>query len=186
MDEIARRHFVTGATLGALAFTVSGVEVLLTPRQAQAQGVPLRVLKPDEAQTLEAIGETLAVGARQHGIAHFVDSQLAVPPEEALLTIRVSEARPPYVNFYRAALGGITRASQALHQRDYAQLGEAEQRDFVNALRQNKLESWQGPSQANVYLTLRNDAIDVVYGTVDGFARLGLPYMPHILPERSW
>ena len=28
--------------------------------------------------------------------------------------------------------------------------------------------------------------IDVVYGTVEGFARLGVPYMPHILPERSW
>jgi hypothetical protein len=26
----------------------------------------------------------------------------------------------------------------------------------------------------------------VVYGTVEGFARLGVPYMPHILPERSW
>jgi hypothetical protein len=26
----------------------------------------------------------------------------------------------------------------------------------------------------------------VAYGTVEGFARLGVPYMPHILPERSW
>jgi hypothetical protein len=33
---------------------------------------------------------------------------------------------------------------------------------------------------------LRNDAIDVVYGTVEGFARLSVPYMPHILPQRSW
>jgi hypothetical protein len=186
MDEIARRVFVKGATLGALAFTVGGAQVLLTPTQARAQGVPLRVLKPEEARTLEAIGETLAIGARQHGIAHFVDSQLAVPPEESLLTIRVSEARPPYANFYRAALGGIERASQALHKRDYAALTAAEQREFVHALRQNKLESWQGPSQAGVYLTLRNDAIDVAYGTVEGFARLGVPYMPHILPERSW
>src|SRR5262245_45663459 len=186
MEEIARRGFVTGAALGALAFTVGGTQVLLTPKQARAQGVPLRVLKSEEAATLEAIGETLAIGARQHGVAHFVDSQLAVPPDESLLTIRVSEARPPYANFYRAALGGIERASQALHKRSYAALAEAEQHDFVNALRQGKLENWQGPSQAGVYLTLRNDAIDVVYGTVEGFARLGVPYMPHILPERSW
>ena len=53
-------------------------------------------------------------------------------------------------------------------------------------LRQGKIESWHGPAQSFVYATLRNDAVDVVYGTVAGFARLGVPYMPHILPERSW
>jgi hypothetical protein len=186
MDEIARRVFVKGATLGALAFTVGGTEVLLTPKQARAQGVPLRVLKPEEAQTLEAIGETLAIGARQHGVANFVDSQLAVPAEDSLLMIRVSEARPPYVNYYRAALAAIERASQTLHKRKYADLDAALQREFVDALRQNRIENWQGPSQAGVYLTLRNDAIDVAYGTVEGFARLGVPYMPHIVPERNW
>jgi hypothetical protein len=186
MDEIARRGFVKGAALGAFAFTVGGAEVLLTPGQARAQGAAMRVLKPEEAQTLEAIGETLAIGARQYGIAHFVDSQIAAAPEEALLNVRVSETRPPYANFYRAALAGIEGASQAKHQRVYAALNPAEQRDFVNALRQGKLESWQGPSQAGVYLTLRNDAIDVVYGTVEGFERIGTPYMPHIKPTRSW
>jgi Gluconate 2-dehydrogenase subunit 3 len=186
MDDIARRAFMRGAGIGALAFTVSGVEVLLTAAQARAQGVPLRVLTPDEARTLEAVGETMALGARQAGIAHFVDQQLTVPPAYALLTLRISEVRPPYVDFYRAALGGIERASQALLGRKYAELAEGEQRDFVAALRQNKIESWQGPSQSFVYGTLRNDAIDVAYGTVEGFARLGVPYMPHILPERSW
>src|SRR5262249_51244961 len=92
---------------------------------------------------------------------------------------------PPYVDFYRAALGGLERASRGLFSRSYAELAEAEQRDFVTRLRQNKLESWQGPSQASVYGILRNDAIDVVYGTVEGFARLGVPYMPHIRPGRG-
>jgi len=186
MENIARRAFMRGAGIGALAFTVGGAEVLLTAAQARAQGVPLRMLTPDEARTLEAVGETLALGARQGGIAHFVDQQLALPPGYALLTIRISEVRPPYVDFYRAALSGIDRASQTLLGRKYADLTGAEQRDFVTRLRQNKVESWQGPSQSFVYGTLRNDAIDVAYGTVEGFARLGVPYMPHILPERSW
>ena len=186
MDDIARRAFMQGAGIGALAFTVGGVEVLLTAAQARAQAVPLRMLTPDEAQTLEALGETFAIGARQAGIAHFVDQQLGLSPGYALLTLRTSEVRPPYVDFYRAALGGIERASQGLFGRKYAQLTEAEQRDFVGRLRQNKIEAWQGPSQSFVYGILRNDAIDVVYGTVEGFARLGVPYMPHILPERSW
>jgi len=42
---------------------VGGVEVLLTPGEARAQGVPLRTLKPDEAATIEAIGETLVPDA---------------------------------------------------------------------------------------------------------------------------
>jgi hypothetical protein len=186
MTEIVRRDFVTGAALGALVFMVAGTQVLLTARQARAQGVPFRVLQPAEAQMLEAVGETLAIGARQDGIAHFVDQQLTVPPAHALLSLRVTETRPPYVNFYRAALGGIDRASRALHQRGFAELDATEQHDFVDRLRQGKLESWQGPAQSSVYGTLRNDAVDVVYGTVEGFARLGIPYMPHILPQRSW
>ncbi|HEY6259439.1 MAG TPA: gluconate 2-dehydrogenase subunit 3 family protein [Xanthobacteraceae bacterium] len=186
MTEIARRSFVKGASLGALAFTVGGVEVMLTPRQARAQGVPFAVLKGEEAATLEALGETLAIGARQEGIAHFVDQQLTLPPPHALLSIRVSEVRPPYADFYRAALGGVDRASRALNRRGFAELTAAEQHDFVDRLRQSKIENWQGPSQSSVYGTIRNDAVDVVYGTVDGFARLGVPYMPHILPERRW
>ena len=49
MDDIERRAFVKGAVVGALAFTVGGTEVLLTPRQAHAQSVPLRTLSPAQA-----------------------------------------------------------------------------------------------------------------------------------------
>jgi hypothetical protein len=186
MDEIARRTFVKGAASGAFAFTVGGAEVWLTAAQAKAQGVPFRTLTTAEVQTLEALGETLAVGARAAGIANFIDQQISIPADDALLSLRVSEFRPPYANFYRAALTGVERSSQALHQGGFADLDADRQHDFVDRLRQGKLENWQGPAQATVYLTLRNDAIDVVYGTVEGFAKLGIPYMPHILPERKW
>jgi hypothetical protein len=186
MEQVERRVFMKGAALGALAFTIEGTRVLLTPSQARAQGVPLRMLGPEEARTLEALGETLALGARNAGIAYFVDQQLTVPPGHALLALRVSEARPPYVDFYRAALGGIEHASQAHFGRKYSDLTADEQRDFVTRLRQGKLEGWQGPPQPFVYSIVRNDAVDVVYGTVEGFARLSVPYMPHIAPERRW
>ena len=64
MDAIERRAFVKGAGLGALAFTVGGAQVLLTPAQAFADNVPLHTLKPDEATTLEAMGETLVPRTR--------------------------------------------------------------------------------------------------------------------------
>jgi len=187
MENIERRVFLKGAVMGAFAFTVGGVEVLLTPREARSQGIPFRTLNAEQVETLEALGETLVPGARQAGIAHFVDQQLSIPAEEALLEARILNVRPPFVNFYRAALGAVDRASQAQSNgRRFAELNESEQRDFVDAMRQNKITDWQGPAGGFVYVVLRNDAIDVVYGTMEGYAALGIPYMPHIAPTRRW
>jgi hypothetical protein len=186
MTSIERRAFVKGAALGALAFTVGGAEVLLTPGEARSRGVPFRLLNAQEAETIEALGETLLPGARQAGIAHFVDQQLSVPPEEALLEARIMNVRPPYVNFYRAALGAVDRASRALHGRRFADLSTVEQRDFVNLMRQNKIDGWQGPAGGFVYFLLRSDAVDVVYGTVEGYESLGIPYNALIAPEKRW
>src|SRR6516162_6092691 len=102
MNEIERRDIIKGAALGALAFTAGGVEVFLTARQARAQNVPFRLLKANEAETIEVLGETLVPGARAAGVAHFIDHQLSVPPGEALLEARILNVRPPYANFYRA------------------------------------------------------------------------------------
>ncbi len=187
MDRIERRQFMKGAALGALAFTVGGADVLLTPREARAQGVPLRMLGPEEARTLEALGETLVPTARQAGIVHFVDHQLSVPPEEALLEARILNVRPPFVNFYRAALAAVDRASQAHNGgRSFADLDPAGQHDFVDRMRQNRIDGWQGPPGGFVYLVTRSDAVDVVYGTMDGYAGLDIPYMAHIAPTKRW
>src|SRR5258708_36640024 len=72
MHDIERRAFMKGAAIGALAFTVGGAEVLLTPRAARAQGVPLRTLTATQAATLDTLGETLVPGARQAGISHLL------------------------------------------------------------------------------------------------------------------
>jgi hypothetical protein len=186
MTSIERRALMKGAALGALAFTVGGVEVLLSPGQARARGVPFRLLKAHEAETIEALGETLLPGAREAGIAHFIDQQLSVPAEEALLEARIMNVRPPYANFYRAALGAIDRASEKLHGSKFADLSSIDQHAFVDLMRQNKIDGWQGPAGGFVYFLLRSDAVDVVYGTVEGYDALGIPYMPHITPETRW
>ena len=181
-----RRNFIRGAGLGALAFSVGGARVLLTAREARAQGVPYRTLRAAEGEAIEALGETLVPGARAAGIAHFIDHQVSVPPEEALLEARILNVRPPYLNFYRAALGALERASQAQHGRSFAQLSDLERRELVNLMRQNKVEGWQGPPGGFVYLVLRSDAVDVVYGTEEGYKDLGIPYMAHIAPLKRW
>src|SRR5262249_18971644 len=80
MDEIERRAFVKGAAIGALAFTVGGAEVMLTPRQARAQGAALRTLTADQAATLEAMGETLVPGAKDAGITYFFRGSANLDP----------------------------------------------------------------------------------------------------------
>ena len=133
------------------------------------------------------MGETLVPGAREAGLVHFVDQQLSVPPEEALLEARILNVRPPYVDFYRAAIGAVERASQAQNGgKRFVELDTARQHDFVDRMRQNKFEGWQGPAGAFVYMVVRSDAVDVVYGTMDGYAQLGVPYQAHIVPEKRW
>jgi hypothetical protein len=186
MDAMERRVFLKGAGMGVLAFTVGGASVLMTPGQARAQGVPFRLLDAREAETIEALGETLVPGAQRSGVAHFIDQQVSVLPGEALLEARQLNVKPPFVNFYRAAIGAVDKASEGRSGRRFAGLSTTDQRDFVEAMRQNKIDGWQGPAGSFVYLILRSDAVDVVYGTMEGYESLGVPYMPHIAPEKRW
>jgi hypothetical protein len=172
--------------MGMLAFTVSGASVMMTPAAARAQGVPFRVLKAHEAEVIEALGETLVPGAQRSGIAHFIDQQVAVPPGEALLEARQLNVKPPFINFYRAALAAVDKAAEARSGRRFVALSPDDRHSFIDAMRQNKIDGWQGPPGGFVYLVLRNDALDVVYGTMEGYEQMGVPYMPHIAPDRRW
>ena len=172
--------------MGVLTFMVGGVEVLMTPGEARARAVPFRLLSGEEAETIEALGETLLPGAREAGVAHFIDQQVSVTPGEALLEARTVNVRPPFINFYRAAIGGVDKASTARGGKRFAALPAAEQHDFIDQLRQNKIDGWQGPPAGLVYFVLRSDAVDVVYGTMEGYESLGVPYMAHIEPDKRW
>lgn len=186
MDAMERRVFLKGASMGLLSFTVGGADILMTAGEARARAVPFRLLNADEAETLEAVGEALVPGAREAGVAHFIDQQISVPPGEALLEARIVNIKPPFANFYRAAIAGVEKASTARSGKRFAALTAAEQHDFIDAMRQNKIEGWQGPPAGQVYFVLRSDAVDVVWGTMEGYESLGVPYLPHIAPDKRW
>ena len=126
MNSIVRRDFLKGTATGVVAFTVGGAEIIMSAREAHAQNVPFRLLEVNEAETIEALGETLVPGARASGVAHFIDQQLSVPAEEALLEARILNVRPPYARFYRSAIAAVDNASQALN-------GAASSRSSVRA-----------------------------------------------------
>src|SRR5262244_2037837 len=153
MATIERRAFMKGATLGALAFTVGGSTIMLTAREARARNFPFRLLKEAEADIIEAIGDTLVPGARQAGIAHFIDHQISVPAEEALLQARIFNVRPPFANFYRAAIGAVDRSSEKLTGRKFAALSTVDQRDFVGSM--EGYEALGIPYQAHIAPTRR-------------------------------
>lgn len=186
MTDIRRRTVVQGVALGALAFTVGGATMMLTTREARAQNVPFRLLKAHEGETIEALGETLVPGTRAAGIAHFIDQQISVPPGEALLNARIMNVKPPFANLYRGIVGAVDGASHKVYGSPFARLNSDDQRDFVGQMRVNKVAGWQGPSGSFVYAVMRTDAVDVVFCTMEGYEALGVPYMPHIAPERRW
>lgn len=185
MDE-QRRQFIRSGSLGLLAFSLGGMELLLTPQEARAKAIPFRVLKPAEVATLEALGEILLPGAREAGIAHFVDQQLAADPADCLLLIRYLDVPPPYLDVYRPALAALDAASQSAYEKTFTALNEKDAIKLVRTMGEANPEGWQGPPAPLFYFAARSDAVDVVYGTEEGFDRLGIPYMAHIRPTAKW
>ena len=183
--SISRRNFIRQSGL-ALTFTVAGKALLLTPREAYARNVPFSVLNPAEVKVLEAICEHLLPDASENGVAHFVDRQLMQDPNDSLLFIKCFNVEPPYENFYRSALAGISRVSETVYGRSIMELDQADAASLIESLRDGNVSGWNGPPPPLVYHILRNDAVDVVYGTMEGFANLGIPYLAHIEPPRAW
>lgn len=181
---LSRRNFVKHGL--ALTFTVAGQPLLLTPREAHAAKAPFSVLSAQEAGTLKAICEGLAPGAGEGGVAHFVDQQLGVNPDNSLLFIKYFNVPPPYVDFYRAALSAIRRLSEETFGASMAALKADDAKALIESLRDNKAADWDGPPAPLVYHVLRNDAVDVVYGDREGFASLNIPYVAHIEPPPAW
>ena len=103
-----------------------------------------------------------------------------------MLFIKCFNLEPPYLDFYRPALAEISRVSKTVYGADIAELDQDGAKSLIESLRDGKVPDWNGPPPPLVYHALRNDAVDVVYGTMEGFADLGIPYLAHIEPPRAW
>ena len=169
-----------------MTYTVAGGTLALTPREAYSREVSFSVLNQAEVAALEAICEHLVPGARENGVAHFVDGQLSLDPNDSLLFIKCFNIEPPYSDFYRAALAELDRYSEMVYGNSVAELDPADAVTLIESLQDGNVSGWNGPPAPLVYHFLRNDAVDVVYGTMEGFADLGIPYLAHIEPPRAW
>ena len=181
-----RRLFLQGTGLGLLSFSLGGASVLLSPRQARAQGADFKLLDATEVSILEAFGEVLVPGARAAGIAHFVDQQMSVDPNDSLFMAKYLNVPPPYADFYRAGLAALNRLSQALFDQAFDVISQQDAISLVRTISSSVPDGWKGPPAPLFYICVRADAVDVAYGSVEGFAKLKIPYMPHILPPENW
>ncbi len=187
MKSLTRRDFVMQSGVGVLTFCIAGCEVETTPGDARKQGAAMRVLTTSEVATLEAFGEILLPGSRDAGIANFIDHQLASPSENQLLMIKYLNVKQPYANFYRGGLAALDRAGRAESQASFNELGTSQQQVLVSRVSRDNPPGWDdGPLGPFFFFVVRNDALDVTYGTVRGFEALRIPYMAHILPPSRW
>ncbi len=185
--EQDRRTFLKLSGIGLLSISVGGASLLMTPAEAKEKNIPLKILSADEALTLEAFGETLHPGARAAGLANFVDYQLSVKPDDCRSLVKYFVNDPPFDIFYRTGIKSLQAYSEAKFGAPFTDLEDADRIALVKSIGQDNPKEWPFPPPAPLfYMVVRNDTTDVLYGTIDGFRRLDVPYMPHIVPPERW
>lgn len=186
--KMTRRSFVERAAKSSvlcLSFKVGGASLLLTPAQARAQNVPLQTLDELQAARLGILADALLPGATEEGVVQFIDHQLGVDPNDALLLAKYFEAPLPYADFYA---GGINTAASMAEKSLGKSLEDLNAEEAAQLVGEMSIPETvvDGYPIFLFYICLRSDAVDVVYGTPEGFAKLNIPYMQHILPPEGW
>lgn len=190
----SRRDFVSRASLGcagALGFMITGCRQKPAPVDARAGDARaaephLRTLSLREARTLGALGEVLVPGSGAAGLVQYIDRQLSGPPADSMLMIRYLGVRAPFTDFYRRGLEALDSMARARQADSFGDLPLGTARALIADIAAGDAAGWSGPPAGLFYFVLRSDAVDVVYGTPAGFAKLGVPYMAHIAPPAGW
>ena len=181
-----RRQFVRHAGIGLLTYSVAGCQKELTPGEARSQGVAFGAITDAAATTLDRVGEVLVPGSTAAGLSHYIDHQLGADDDELMLMIKYLGVPAPFLDFYRAGLGAINAFADTRYGGSVAEIDDAQVSELVANLATGDVGEWQGPPAGLLYFVFRADAVDVVFGTPQGFADLGVPYMPHIEPPSRW
>lgn len=182
----SRRAVLRAGGVGLLTFLVAGCERKMSAMQAREEAVPLRTLSQVEAGALEVLGDALLPGATASGLAQYIDQQLSGPAGESMLMLKYLGVAPPFAAFYKDGLVAFAAAARKQFDAEPQALPAASLDALIRQLAAGQVPDWQGPPAGLFYFVVRSDAIDVVYGTPQGFEKLGVPYMPHIPPASGW
>jgi len=151
-----------------------------------APSVAADALDESERATLGRLAEVLLPGSQAAGVVDFVATQLLLPLERQTLMIKYLGVTPPFVTFYKTGLRALDELSQRRVNVVFLRAREADATELVRQLVSAAPATWSGPPAGLFHFVVRNDALDVVYGTKDGFLELSTPYMAHIEPPSAW
>ena len=174
-DDVTRRGLIT-STLITGSFLVLGERLTLTPAEATELGFTSDVLSREQLNAIETVAEHIVPGSHRAGIAAYIDSQLNAGEHSLLIGKYLGVDISGQIAFYENLADNLVAALKK----------EQSVQEIVGALWGDALGTWEGPPSSYVLFVLRADALDVTYGTPEGFDALGIPYMAHIMPETPW
>ena len=174
-SDLTRRRLMA-STLIASSYLVMGERLTLTPAQAAELKFTPEVLSRAELDALESVAELLVPGSVEAGIAAYLDAQLRAGNDSLLIGKYLGVDIPAQAGFYRSLASNLQNALQT----------DQPVTAVIGALWSDTQTGWQGPPASYMLFVLRADALDVTYGTPEGFEALDIPYMAHIMPETPW
>ena len=174
-EPLSRRHLLARGTAAGF-FVVAGECLWLTPQEAEARVFEPQILSPQQCKALSMLGDALVPGAAAAGLSAYIDLQLQAGDESLLIGKYLGVDTSAQTGFYRAAADNVmllADESISMH-------------TFATSMATDAVSGWAGPPASYVLFVLRADALDVTYGTPEGFEKLGIPYMAQIKPDRPW
>ena len=174
-ESLTRRHLLARSSAAGF-FMVAGQWVWLTPREAEAREFEPQILSPEQCTALSILGDALVPGAATAGLAAYIDLQLQAGDQSLLIGKYLGVDTSAQAGFYQAAADNVIAMTDE----------RTSTQTFIANMVGDKLSDWIGPPASYVLFVLRADALDVTYGTPEGFENLGIPYMAHIMPEQPW
>ncbi len=173
--SLSRRHLLARSSAAGF-FMVAGQWLWLTPHEAEARAFEPQVLSPEQCKALSMLGDALVPGAAAAGLAAYVDLQLQAGDQSLLIGKYLGVDTYAQSGFYQAAADNVIAMTD----------DNTSAQTLITGMAADSLSDWVGPPASYVLFVLRADALDVTYGTPEGFENLGIPYMAHIMPEQPW
>ena len=173
--SLNRRQLLSRSTAAGF-FLISGQWLWVTPGEAKTQGFEPQILTRDQCNALSKLGDALVPGASEAGIAAYIDVQLQAGDESLLIGKYLGVDTSSQTSFYRAAANNVIALTSE----------SSKMQTLIAGMAADSLSEWAGPPSSYVLFVLRADALDVTYGTPEGFAKLGIPYMAQIEPDKPW
>ena len=182
----SRRTFIKQSGV-ALSYLLGGTHILMTPAVAREREIELQVFSKTEVLTLEALADAIVPGAQEAAICHFLDYHLAQDAQDCLLMIKyMGLANQAFPEFYKAGIENARLHAFNRFGKSWAELNPTDSALLLDEMASDTVATWKGAPASFFLLVLRSDAADLVYGTEEGFAKIGVPYAAHIAPKSSW